>query len=173
MYSYRTETLSPEYIAQRNRKARDGARDLLSNYLPLVKSKDRVRDLVEQEHELSSDQYWELQGYIRATSRKIVTIHQQAENAEGGVDWPEEHVIHAIRTLTALDEDQGKYNNKVGWNPRISGKGHWCNARLDAPGCRHLAIKLGRTLVGSYREQLERNYVRAVHPLPPGWVPLK
>lgn len=144
-------------------------RELLDLYAPLVSAKARVREIVESDQPLSQNVLWELDGYIRQSSRKIVQIWQRADAATGGVDWPEDHVAHAVRTLTALDDDRGEYANGVGWNPRECAAGHWCCAALDTDRDHDKAVALARTMVGQYREQLQRPEVRHAYPLPEGW----
>lgn len=169
MSYYFTPRLSPDVLRFRENSARERGAVLLDLYAPLVHKKDRVREILGDDGDLPSNRVLELEGLVRETNLKIQIIRNAAEKAEGGVDWPEHHVEHAVRTLTLLDVDRGREKNNVGWNPRESGRGHWICAALRDDNDRAIALKLARTMVGSYRRQLERTGVVEMFPLPSDW----
>lgn len=164
-----TSRISPEVLRRREAAARETGAILLDLYAPLVHRKERVREILGDNDELPSNRIFELEGLVRETKLKIQIIRNAAAAAEGGVDWPEHHVKHAVRVLTLLDVDRGREKNKVGWNPRESGRGHWICAALRDENDRVIALKLARTMVGSYRKQIERESVTSMFPLPADW----
>lgn len=167
--SFFTPRLSPEMLRKRETTAREKSAVLLDLYAPLVHRKDRVRELLSDDSDLPSARIFELEGLVRETNLKIQIIRNAAMKAEGGVDWPEHHVEHAVRVLTLLDVDRGREKNSVGWNPRESGRGHWICAAMRDDNDREIALRLARTMVGSYRKQLERPGVTEMFPLPSDW----
>lgn len=168
-YYFTTPRLSPEVLRHREKGARERSAVLLDLYAPLVHRKDRVREILGDDGDLPSSRIFELEGLVRETHLKIQIIRNAAAAATGGVDWPEHHVVHAVRVLTLLDVDRGREKNKVGWNPRESGRGHWICAALRDDADREIALRLARTMVGSYRRQLERESVTSMFPLPADW----
>jgi len=103
---------------------------------------------------LSKPERDEVISIVDWTNRRASKKRAKANRSpESGVDWPEERVASYIQQLTALDQDNAKKLNHVGWNAVESPTGHWCAAMLRID--RAAAIKIGRGIVGKYQKQIE------------------
>lgn len=151
------------FVPRTAEEIRSEAQQMLDVWGAFTADKKRVRALVAIERPLTNHEGRQLSALIRKT--KIKLIEMDALKVEGGVDWPDSHVEHVIRTMTRLDGDRAEALNGLGWGPEVSSKGHWCAAMLGID--RDRAIAVGRLIVEHYRNQSER--LADFYPLPADW----
>lgn len=151
------------FVPRSPEEIRAEAREMLDTWGAFVADKKRVRALVAIERPLTTHEGRQLSAVIRKTKLKL--IQMDALQVSGGVDWPDHHVAHVIRTMTRLDGDRAEELNHLGWGQEASAKGHYCNAMLKIDRAR--AIAVGRLIVGHYRAQTES--VAGFYPLPADW----
>ncbi|WP_108398286.1 hypothetical protein [Devosia submarina] len=96
----------------------------------------------------------DLQKAISAAERKIERTSASAAAKSGGVTWPDEVVIRAVKLLTLADADHATERDFQGWDAFHTSMGHWCYGALKDARHREAALKLARTLVGRHTKQL-------------------
>lgn len=91
---------------------------------------------------------------VAETERKAASVQRQSAAVQDDecVTWADDAVERALRHLTALDSDHARDDNGRGWSSSDTSRGHWAVAVLDTD--RESAIRMGRKLVGAYRQQL-------------------
>ncbi len=152
------------FVPRTAEEIRSKAQAMLDTWGAFTADKKRVRALVDMGRPLTTNEGRQLSALIRKTKLKVIKMN--AERVGGGVDWPDHHVAHVIRTMTRLDGDRAEELNHLGWGQEASAKGHYCNAMLKID--RDRAIAVGRLIVGHYRAQTES--VAGFYPLPADWV---
>lgn len=144
-------------------------RALLDEYGDFVRGKKKAREILDRlgDGYPRYEDISTLRTTIRATKLELKAM--EAFVPEEPVDWPEHHVEHAIRVLTALDQDRTAEANGVGWGRGTTSIGHYVHALL-VRGDRDRAIEIGRGIVGGHKLQLEKKKVRGMYPLPADWI---
>jgi hypothetical protein len=129
---------------------------MLSLYRDALDKQKEIKAYVAQGESLSDADRGKLVTVIENNRKKFDEIIAAAAEAKGGVDWPEDDVVDAVRYMTVLDKDRGEEINEAGWSKSHGPKGHWCAASFG--GQHHAAaVTLGRTLCAHYvGRQLER-----------------
>lgn len=132
------------------------AKALLETWGLFTHAKPALQQLIEDEY-LFHGELKTLRRLIKTTNAKAAA---KALEVSGNAaidpvpDLPDDVIVIAIRTLTALDSDHAALSNGAGWSKKTSSPGHWCAAMLKRD--RALAIKEGRRLIASHLPQLAR-----------------
>lgn len=153
-----------QFVHRSPEEVRAEAQEMLDVWGAFVAGKKTVRKLVQTERDLTVGEGRHLSALIRETGLKLITMNSIPVG--GGVDWPDHHVAHVIRTMTKLDDDRAETLNHLGWGQEASSKGHYCNAMLAIDRARGIAV--GRLIVEHYRKQTES--VAGIYALPHDWV---
>jgi hypothetical protein len=132
-------------------EARNKAKDCLSRWGEFTVQKARLHKLAAAET-LGYSDFREIDRIVRQTVRKAEKKKADAAGFEGGVTWPSEIIVDALRFLTEQDDDRASVQNRLGWSSSDSSTGHWCLAMIGSDPDR--AVAVGRTIVGKYERQL-------------------
>lgn len=133
--------------------ARAAGQACLDKWVTLVARKDTLASLVAMPL-LTHAQIRLVYALVAETGAKANGLYARpkAIRDDECVKWSDAAVERAVRYLTGLDEDHAELPNGEGWSGSETGRGHWCVAMLETDTA--LALRMARTIVGGYREQL-------------------